>query len=41
VGETFTAGDTVDLGDGPKLHLREPREQEWWLDSSGAMLVVE
>ena len=41
VGETFTAGDTVDLGDGPKLRLREPTEAEWWLDSAGAMLVVE
>jgi hypothetical protein len=41
MGETFTAGDTVDLGDGPKLHLREPAEAEWWLDSTGPLLVVE
>ncbi|MCU0706380.1 MAG: hypothetical protein MUF18_20660 [Fimbriiglobus sp.] len=41
MGEAFTAGDTVDLGDGPKLQLREPREGEWWLDSPGPLLVVE
>jgi hypothetical protein len=41
VGETFTAGDTVDLGDGPKLRLRAPREDEWWLESAGELLVVE
>jgi hypothetical protein len=40
MGETFTAGDTVDLGDGPKLTLREPSEAEWWLEGEG-MLVVE
>lgn len=40
MGETFTAGDTVDLGDGPKLRFREPTEAEWWLDGEG-MLVVE
>lgn len=41
MGETFTAGDTVDLGSGPKLRLREPAEKEWFLDSNGVMLVVE
>lgn len=41
MGETFTAGDAIDLGDGAKLHLREPTEQEWFLESSGVMLVVE
>jgi hypothetical protein len=41
MGETFTPGDTVDLGTGPKLHLREPTESEWFLESSGVMLVVE
>lgn len=41
MGETFTAGDTIDLGDGPKLHLRESTEAEWWLDSVGPLLVVE
>ncbi len=41
MGETFTAGDTVDLGAGPKVRLREPTEAEWWLDSTGPMLVVE
>ena len=41
MGETFTAGDSVDLGDGPKLRFREPTEGEWWLDSAGTMLVVE
>ena len=41
MGETFTAGDTIDLGHGPKLRLREPAESEWFLESSGVMLVVE
>jgi hypothetical protein len=41
MGETFTAGDTVDLGDGPKLLLREPTDAEWWLESVGILLVVE
>jgi hypothetical protein len=41
MGETFTAGDTIDLGHGPKLHLREPSDSEWFLESSGVMLVVE
>jgi hypothetical protein len=39
MGETFTAGDTVDLGDGPKLRLREPTEGEWWLDGEGVLVV--
>ena len=39
--EEFTAGDTIDLGDGPKLRLRLPTELEWYLDSDGPMLVVE
>jgi hypothetical protein len=38
--ETFTAGDTLDLGD-EKLRLREPTAAEWYLDSRGTMLVVE
>lgn len=41
MGETFTAGDTIDLGTGPKLHLRAPTDAEWFLDSDGVMLVVE
>ena len=41
MGETFVAGDTVDLGHGPKLRLREPTELEWWLESTGPLLVVE
>ena len=41
VGETFAAGDTIDLGDGNKLRLREPAEPEWFLESAGTMLVVE
>jgi len=41
MGETFEAGDVVDLGNGPKLSLRTPRDDEWWLDSAGSMLVVE
>jgi len=41
MGETFVAGDSVDLGNGPKLHFREPTEAEWWLDSTGPLLVVE
>lgn len=39
--EEFTPGDTIDLGDGPKLRLRSPTEIEWYLDSDGPMLVVE
>ncbi len=41
MGESFTAGDVVDLGDGAKLRLREPSEVEWFLDSNGPMLVIE
>ena len=41
MGETFTAGDVVDLGDGPKLRLREPLDSEWFLESTGSMLVIE
>jgi hypothetical protein len=41
MGETFTPGDTIDLGDGTKLRLREPADAEWYLDSDGLMLVVE
>lgn len=41
MGETFTAGDTVDLGSGAKLHIREPAESEWFLESTGPLLVVE
>lgn len=40
-GETFGAGDTLDLGDGTRLRLREPAEHEWFLESEGTMLVVE
>jgi hypothetical protein len=40
MNETFTAGDTLDLGDR-KLSLREPVDAEWWLDSDGPLLVVE
>jgi hypothetical protein len=38
MNETFTAGDTLDLGDR-KLTLRAPTDVEWWLD--GGVLVVE
>lgn len=41
MGETFTAGDTIDLGDGVKLRVREPADAEWYLDSDGPMLIVE
>jgi len=40
MGETFTAGDAIDLGDGAKFSLREPTEAEWFLDSVGPMLVI-
>ncbi len=40
MNETFTACDTLDLGDR-KLTLREPTDAEWWLDSDGVLLVVE
>ncbi len=40
-GENFVPGDTIDLGNGPKLRLREPTEAEWFLESDGPMLVVE
>lgn len=39
-GETFEPGDMLDLGDA-KLRLRAPTEPEWYLESDGAMLVVE
>ncbi|MFO0851309.1 MAG: hypothetical protein U0871_22545 [Gemmataceae bacterium] len=39
-GQTFEPGDAIDLGDG-KLRLRAPAEPEWYLDSVGAMLVIE
>ena len=39
-GEMFEAGDTLDLGNA-KLRLRAPTETEWYLESEGAMLVVE
>lgn len=38
--ETFSAGDVIDLGDS-KIHLREPTEDEWFLDSPGTLFVVE
>ena len=41
MGETFAAGDALDLGDGTKLRLREPADHEWFLESEGTMLVVE
>lgn len=40
-GETFAAGDTIDLGAGPKLRLRSPTDAEWYLQSDGTMLVAE
>jgi len=39
--ETFTAGDEIDLGDGGKFTLREPAENEWFLDSEGPLFVLE
>lgn len=41
LGESFTAGDLLDLGDGTKYTLRTPREAEWFLDSPGTMFVLE
>lgn len=40
-GEAFAAGDTIDLGEGTPLRLREPTDDEWYLESPGTMLVVE
>jgi hypothetical protein len=39
--ERFELGDAVDLADGGTLRLRAPREEEWYLESDGEMLVVE
>ncbi len=39
--ETFTAGDTVDLGDGTQYRFRAPVEEEWFLESDETMLVFE
>lgn len=41
MGETFIAGDEIDLGGDGKLRMREPTESEWFLDSEDTMLVVE
>lgn len=41
VGEAFTAGDLLDLGDGTKFTLRVPAETEWFLDSPGPLFVLE
>lgn len=40
-GETFVAGDRVNLGGGDVLRLRAPTDAEWYLESTGTMLVVE
>jgi hypothetical protein len=40
-GERFEAGDTIDLAGEGKLKLREPRVDEWFLESEGIMLVIE
>jgi hypothetical protein len=40
-GKTFAAGDTMNVGDGMFLRLRERTEQEWFLESEGGMFVVE
>ncbi len=39
-GENFEPGDTLDLGD-TRMRLRAPTDAEWYLESQGAMLVVE
>ena len=38
MNETFTAGDSIDLGNR-KLSLRKPTEAEWWLDGDGVLVV--
>ncbi|MCE9561725.1 MAG: DUF4261 domain-containing protein [Planctomycetes bacterium] len=40
-GEEFHAGDSLSLGEGMSLHLRERTEDEWFLKSEGTMLVAE
>jgi len=39
--ESFTPGDTVDLGDGTRFQFRLPTEAEWFLESEATLLVLE
>lgn len=39
-GEKFLPGDSLDLGDR-RLSLRSPTEEEWYLEGTGEMLVIE
>ena len=41
VGDPFTAGDLLDLGDGTNYTLRLPVESEWFLESPGPLFVLE
>lgn len=40
-GQPFTPGDTLNVGEGMFLRLREPNEKEWFLEREGQLLVIE
>lgn len=40
-GQTFQPGDTINVGEGMFLHIRERTEDEWFLKSEGPLLVLE
>jgi Domain of unknown function (DUF4261) len=40
-GQTFAPGDTMGVGDGHFLRLRDRTPEEWFLESEGQMLVAE
>ena len=40
-GQTFQPGDTINVGEGMYLHIRERTEDEWFLKSEGPLLVLE
>ncbi len=40
-GQAFHPGDTINVGEGMNLHLRERTADEWFLESEGTMLVLE
>ncbi len=41
LGETFAAGEQLDLGDDTRFVLRVPTDTEWFLDSPGPLFVLE
>jgi hypothetical protein len=40
-GKVFEPGDTLNVGEGMALHLRDRTKDEWFLQSDGTMLVLE